>query len=244
MNWLNFRMPRARVAHRRADRRRLGIRMPCVALARGAAVAPCPGTSLWGGFRRSGRHFHAPNDRIRPETRDAAPSVAPGPRRAPRGHKPRPRNPDGRLEHPGATNHAPETPTAGSSTPGPRTTPQKADDRLEHSGATPTAPGPRSPPRGHFQRPSQGAADRHTLSEPRPHHARRPRTRNEVQGRRTDAVTQSRSRSRRCGRSLRLAERPPASRRRSISWPEIRVSARRSIVSLERSTGSSTSEKS
>ena len=56
--------------------------------------------------------------------------------------------------------------------------------------------------------------------------------------------TQSRSRSRRCGRSLRLAERPPWSRRRSMSWPEIRVSARRSIASFDRSTGSSTSEKS
>lgn len=55
---------------------------------------------------------------------------------------------------------------------------------------------------------------------------------------------QSRSRSRRWGRSLRFAERPPWSRRRSISWPEMRVSARRLIVSLDRSAGSSTSEKS
>lgn len=57
-------------------------------------------------------------------------------------------------------------------------------------------------------------------------------------------VAQSRSRSRRWGRSLRLAERPPWSSRRSISWPEMRVSARRLIVSFERSAGSSTSEKS
>lgn len=77
-------------------------------------------------------------------------------------------------------------------------------------------------------------------------HARRPRDPKVSGGvgRMPRGQSRSRSLSRRCGRSLRLAERPPPSRRRSISWPEMRVSARRPIVSLDRSAGSSTSEKS
>ena len=126
--------------------------------------------------------------------------------------------------------------------------------KVGHGPESPERPSPAHPcPHLHRQCPEKGgpsapqateSGTRRARTHPRPTTRDAPAPSTGYGGVERMPWTQSRSRSRRCGRSLRLAERPPWSRRRSMSWPEMRVSARRSIVSFDRSTGSSTSEKS
>ena len=203
------------------------------------------GSTVWGGIGRLGREPPAPNGENRPKrhftSRRPAPAGRPPARRRP------PTRNGGNLPEPAArTRRRPgltrtATPPRPEDLRGRRT---DADTPTHRTGSPPhQATNPAHRPES---LPRQATHPTYRPGSP-PHRATNSTHRPESRPRRATHPTvrsQSRSRSRRWGRSLRLAERPPWSRRRSMSWPEMRVSARRLIVSRERSAGSSTSEKS